>query len=124
MSLKRYDFEIDYIIYADGHLPDIVAYINSNFGLKSFIINDHCICLNIKKDIVNKVYPFFFETKYLPDTNGPMISVYEKLHASEQAFVNSMCSRLCNITIANVLNVVQDPLDHGWFKIRVPHMSY
>lgn len=119
---KRYDYDVDYIMVTQPeHQKYIINYINLFFGMRAYIIDTSYICLNLKNDIINNLAPLFFESKVVED-KGCAPCVLRKMDEAEIPVINQAASVLCKTVIQCIVEVV-NPLDHGWCKIRSPHIS-
>lgn len=125
---KRYDYEIDYIIipevfYSLDIHQSMINFINMNFGLRARVIDNSCICLNLKNELINKL-SLFFETRIMEDKGNHQV-LLRKMDECEAPFIESKTNVLTKLVIKAAVATLQ-PLgiiDHGWYKIRTPHIS-
>jgi hypothetical protein len=122
---QRYDYEVDYIIVLNPshHIHIITAFINLTFGMHTYVIDDKNVCLNLKDHIINGV-PHLFDSRMMTYM-GDKTTVIRKTDECEMSSIEDKMNVLCSLAI-NVVVQTLKPFgitDHGWYKIRIPHIS-
>ena len=126
---KRYDYDVDYIIIVNVFLTQesiqlIIDNLNIMYGLRAYIIESSCICLNLSKNIINDLTQFF-ESKTMPDRGNTSV-IIRKMDECEAPTIESKINVLSKLVITTALNTLQPVgvIDHGWYKVRMPHISF